>query len=569
MKRFSKVLVVILTFMMVFSIMSIPSSAAPTTLPWKGISNKIAVGETVDPSIYFNVTPQKAKKLRFTSNTPSIIKVVNNKIKGLKVGTGKFTTKDTETGKTVVHTIVVVKELTWKKISNKINIGETVNPVKYFTVNPASRASKLVFTSKDESIVKVVNNKLVGVTAGVTKFVTRDPETGASETHTIIVKTKLTWKKISNKIKVGETVDPVKYFDVEPKSKEKDLVFTMKDPSNGIARVVDNKIVGIAPGSTRFITKDPETGVSQEHTIIVVDEEKAPSITINNANDFSSLHKGDTKQLDVTVTPSSAKVTYEVANGSAYVEVDSNGNVKGKDRGTATINITAENAKGTDTATVEVKVLAPFTEATIKDEFNNGDKIVANLGSYKWTDASEFTKQMQELITKIASKIGLTQTDELCSVIIDGNEYKISLEPTGGLVIKDAEGTVVPTEKFWEDGKTPGGQIQLTCTANAANRIIAYMEKAQSVGDTIVYDGIAMSAVNFIGYDFTFGPMNKVTMVYRGEKPNPSYTYVWFAEKGCLYFEGDVRQTPVMVHRFNNPDSDYEIFEDLNYPVWR
>lgn len=556
MKRFSKVLVLMIAFVMAFSIMSIPSSAAPASLPWKGISNKIAVNQLVDPSIYFNVTATEARRLRFTSNTPSIIRVENNKIRGLKVGTGTFTTRNTRTGETVKHTIKVVKELTWKKISNKINYGDTVDPVKYYTVNPASRASKLVFkmVNPNNGIAKVVNNKIVGINVGSTKFNTKDPETGASSTNTIIVRPKVTWKKISNKIKVGETVDPSKYYDIEPASRASKLVFTMVDSNNGIAKVVNNKIVGVSAGSTKFLVSDPETGALSKNTIIV-EAVKPTGIT---ASDISINNDGKTTaKISAAVEPANAKATlkYEVVSGPITVD-SKTGTVKptGTGRGKATVKISCVEYPSVSTeVTVTVKTLV--TKVT-KWNTNVNDEVAVEFGGLTWDPEvnGDFEAKMQEFFSPIFSKLD----SALGYIVVGSTEYQIKIANGSVVVLKDG------TQIDIQDVINGGGRIDRIIVKVPFRYIEYFLQYANqnTTNGILQFNGNVFSAARFMGYGFEFSnTVNKVTILDKEGGRVDSYTY--FVADGKLCFDGDVRNTPIIKDRFANPNHGAYVFSEL------
>ena len=207
--------------------------------------------------------------------------------------------------------------------------------------------------------------------------------------------------------------------------------------------------------------------------------------------------------------------------------------------------------------TITVTVKEYLTRVTEWKKY--GDTMEVVFGNFQWTpgNTQEFNDKMQSLIGEISKKLGNNATYEM---VRHGVTYTIEIGSTG-MTIKDQNGQIQPTDKFLNNGQASAADVKIILPQKWIDTLLKYMEEGNT-DQVLQFNGVAMSAVNFIGFSFEFGSLNKVKIVYTSTGETTSYEY--FVSNGVLYFKGDVTKTPIMTERLANPNSDKCIFSKLD-----
>lgn len=283
MKRVSKSFIFVFAFVFALAaalvVTSSSSSAATTKIKWNGTPKRIVVGKTVNPKNWLTVSPSSAsKRLVFTTSNKKIVKVQSGKLVGVKAGTAYVRAKDSKTGSSLKMKVVVEKatSIKWNNVAKKIYVGDKVNPTKYLTISPSSVKSRLTYTSKKSSIVKVQNGQLVGVKAGTTYFVVKDPVQNVSKQFKIVVKKKTveptSISAIGFRIHKGNTKKIS--ATVEPSNATVKYSYEVVSGSSYVSVDSNGKVTAKARGTAKVkITATGEkTSVSKTITVKVADE---------------------------------------------------------------------------------------------------------------------------------------------------------------------------------------------------------------------------------------------------------------------------------------------------------
>ncbi len=605
MKRFSKLLAVALAVVMVFSLNFIPASAAePATgikMAINGTSSAaastvtVAVGDRLP--VYYLARPSRLAELTdvvYTSSDTSVVAVSGDYISAKKAGKVTLTaTGKNEEGQEVTGTVTVkvVKKARATSISiipvslttfvkNAYNIGVGQSLVIRTNTNPAGASKMMSYKSSKPSVATVnADGKIDAIKAGTTKItVTTKDGSRLSKTITISV-IDATEKAVERVLNVGDVNKVTNFIKITPYARVDAEKITYESSNPEVLQVEKmipdangnpkgrGKLTAIKAGTAEITVIDAEANFAKSFTFTVVGgEEPGKEITdikVENIDDFAKLYVDGTATIKATAVPEEAETgfTYESADPE-IASVDENGNVTGKKSGTTTIKVTSTaNPEISTTITVTVKEKEILTKVAKWKDFGDDKMMELSFGEFHWTtgNISELADQIQEFIKKTSSKLEMAGADHTYTMTINGAKYEINLLDTGMKVVVD--GKELDIKDALAAGQSPDVKVQINVPENYIETFLAAMEEGKEES-SLIYNGVAMSALNFIGYNFEFfGKESKVDIVY---KPTGEvYHYDYFVSEGILYFRGDVRKDPIMTERLNNPDSDRCIFETL------
>lgn len=586
MKRFSKLLAVALAFCMVFSLNFIPASAASATsikLRIDGYTSNITVVKGDKLAIFKLAQPLGSSTggTICTSSNTNVVQIVPSQtsdaqyIKAVGAGTA-VVTATAKNGSGAKGSITVRVASSASKASSIDVVSLNANTHKGDTVihkdqqlllkvstTPTAASKMMTYTSSNTNVATVSNTgRVTGHNAGTATITVRTKD-GSNKTATVKV-TVVASQGIKDRVMTaGEEAEVSDFIRIIPSSKANFTTYT--SDNENVLKVVDGKLVAVSAGKAKVTVRHEASELEKTYTFTVQPSEvDVESITASNIDD---LHKDSSVKIDAKVLPASAdqSLTYEVAN-SNIASVDSNGNVTGKSRGTTTITISsAKNPSITKTINVTVKEY--LTRVT---RWNTNDETMELVfGNFQWipNNMEDFNEKLQNLVGEIHTKLGSNASSAKYEMVRNGVTYTIEVT-SSGMVIKDADGNQVDIEAFLKNGQASSAEIKIIVPESWIRTLLKYMEQGNT-DQVLEYNGVAMSAANFVGFNFEFGKTNKVTIVYT--PTNQTETYTYFVSNGYLYLksdtDGDVREDAIIKYRLANPGGPTYVFSQLD-PGW-
>lgn len=541
MKRFSKLLAFVLAFAMVFSLNFIPASAANATsikLRIDGYTSNITVAKGDKLAIFKLAQPLGS------STGGTVCKSSNTKV----VQIVKSQTSDAQYIKAVGAGTAVVTA------TAKNGSGAT-GSITVKVADPAKKAASKMMTykSSNPSVASVSDTGRVTGKNGGTATITITTKDGSKKTTSVKITVTASQALKERVMTAGDTASVSDFFKIKPSSRASRITYT--SDNEGVLKVENGNFIAVSAGTAKVTLRDAAAEFEKTYTFTV--NPKEVNVESISANNITDLHSGDTASIEAKVLPAGVdqNVTYKVAD-SSIASVTSKGVVTGKKRGTTNITITSvKDPSVSKTITVTVKEY--LTRVTEWKKY--GDTMEVVFGRFQWTtgDMQDFNDKMQNLIGEISKKLGNNAQYEM---VRNGKKYTIDIN-SSGMTIKDQNGKAVDIEAFLNNGDASTAEVKVILPQKYIDTLLKYMEEGNT-DQVLEFNGVAMSAVNFIGFNFKFGAMNKVTIVYTPTGETTSYEY--FVSKGVLYFKGDVTKTPIMTERLANPASDKCIFSKLD-----
>jgi uncharacterized protein YjdB len=476
-----------------------------TGISVKNSNITLDVGKSAE--IEYTIKPSNATNqgVTITSSDNGIVKVDGNKIIAMESGTAKVTIRTNDGGykatinvkvNNVSH-IIDETDINLSKTNVNLTIGGTTK-VEASVVPSNATYQSVMWSSSNPNIASVNNGLIEGKSAGTT-------EVTVTTVH----------KNISKKIKV--TVSNVEAQSISLNKKTLDLIVGSKDsltvtftPNNtsnktitwtssntGVATVKDGLVVAKGVG-TATITAKSSNGKTATCTVNVkADNVPVQSVSLNinaiNTTVDDEIH------LIATINPSNAtnkKVTWESSNTS--VATVSDGVVKTKGVGTATITVTTVNGKK-DTCKV-----------TVNSSIIDVQSVTLNTNSIK-TKVGEEVSLTATVYPSNATNKTITWTSSDNSIVTVSSSGKIKGIKTGSATItaKSNNGKTATCKVTVESSTTTvsvtgvsldntaitlkvGGTKTLVATvspSNATNKTITWTSSDQSVA-TISNTGV-------------------------------------------------------------------------------
>lgn len=576
MKRFSKLLALVLAFTMVFSLNFIPASAANATsikLRIDGHTSNITVVKGDKLAIFKLAWPLGSSTggtVCKSSNT-KVVQIVKSQtsdaqyIKAVGAGTAVVTaTAQNGSGATGFITVKVADSakkatsISVISLNAQTHKGDTIihkdqQLLLKVSTTPTAASKMMTYKSSNPSVASVSETGRVTGKNGGTATITVTTKDGSKKTASVKITVTASQAIKERVMTAGDTASVSEFFKILPSSRASRITYT--SDNEGVLKVENGNIIAVSAGTAKVTLRDAAAEFEKTYKFTV--EPSDVDVESISANNIGDLHAGSSASIETKVFPADAdqSVTYKAADNS-IASVDSKGNVTGKKRGTTNITITSvKNPSVSKTITVTVKEY--LTRVTEWKKY--GDTMEVVFGKFHWTtgDIQDFSDKLQNLVGEISKKLGANATYEM---VRNGVTYKIEVS-SAGLIIKDQDGNKVDIEAFLNNGQASTAEVKIILPQKYIDTLLKYMEEGNT-DQVLEFNGVAMSAVNFIGFNFKFGSMNKVTIVYTPTGETTSYEY--FVSKGVLYFKGDVTKTPIMTERLANPASDKCIFSKLD-----
>ena len=330
----------------------------------------VTVGNDID--LVPQIIPADAtnQNIKWDTPDPTIARVENGKVTGLKEGTATIIAKTEDGGfeakctVTVSTTEVKVTGIMFADNKKSLLEGEsgTLNPI----VTPTTATNQNIeWHSSEPEIVKVINGVIIGLAAG-TSVITAKTEDGEFEAYCTVTVT-------ANTIKVtGVRIEPSTVTLEEGESKtltaiiepenatNQDIEWNTDHPASvGVSGGII-QATGIIPNEPVKITATTKDGNYVATCEVTVVKKVVPVTGISLKEPEIELIEGESRQLIATIEPEDAtnkNVTWQLKNeaDSECAKVDSEGNVTALKEGKATIVAVSEDGSYEAECIVTVK----------------------------------------------------------------------------------------------------------------------------------------------------------------------------------------------------------------------
>ncbi|ADL53771.1 Ig-like domain-containing protein [Clostridium cellulovorans] len=372
-KKWKKVFVAILTFMIIFQNFGV---SAVTTIPVTGVtldklSGTIPEGENLKLTAIVMPTNATNKKVVWTSSDERIAKVdQTGQVTAVAPGSTRITATTEEGSKRVSSIITVSTKV--KGISLNIAKAQISKGGYIFlkeTVTPTNAANKKVtWTSSNTQVATVdATGKVIGIQPGVAiiKAKTQDGGYEATSTITVIIPTTMIkLDKTAASITKGKSITLVATVGPNDATNKK---VTWKSSNTAIATVdATGKVTAISLGNA-IITVTTENGGRIASCAVAV---VPPIASVVSDRNTAEVDIGKTIALLATVYPTNAmnkNITWSSSNPSVAT-VDALGKVTAVSVGSATITVTTVD--GGLKAQSVIKVINPVTGVNISQSID-------------------------------------------------------------------------------------------------------------------------------------------------------------------------------------------------------
>ena len=224
-------------------------------------SYEVVENEAVD--IPFSYYPEDATNTEFDwiSSNPEILRVYNNRFRGLKEGTAEVIVR-TRDGSLERRIKVVVKkayvqEINLQTLKYEINVDEAVDiPFSYYPENAIN--AEFEWISSNPDILRVYNNRFRGLKEGMAEVIVRTRDGSLEKRITVVIKEDKKYVEQINVeqteyiVKENEAVDiPFTYSPIDAVNAE----FEWYSTNPEILRVYNNRFRGLKKGMAEVVAK--------------------------------------------------------------------------------------------------------------------------------------------------------------------------------------------------------------------------------------------------------------------------------------------------------------------------
>ena len=272
---------------------------------------QININEAID--IPFKITPENATngELDWISSNPDVLRVYNNRFRGLKAGTAEVIIR-TRTGPVVEKRIKVtikdpgtVQDILLDQTEYTINEDEAVDIS--FKVTPEFATNReLDWISSNPDILRVYNNRFRGLKEGTAEVIIRT-RTGPVVEKRIQVKVVKPGKTYVESVTtdqeeytayIGQAID-LSYNYAPANSTNAQFEWYAENPN--IIRVYNNRFRGLAKGTTNIIVKTLDGLYVKKIKVTIKDPGKVKDIVLNTTE--YTVYENEAVDIPFSYTP--------------------------------------------------------------------------------------------------------------------------------------------------------------------------------------------------------------------------------------------------------------------------
>ena len=290
----------------------------------------VNIDEAVD--IPFSYEPYYAKynEIEWSSSNPEILRVWNNRFRGLKEGTAYVIVK-TDDGRIEERIKVMVKDSNKIYVSNIefekeeyiTDIDEAVN-LEFEVIPSNSQNAEFEWSSSNSNIVRVCENRYRGLKAGTAEIIVRTKD-GLFEKRLKVTVKNLNKPYVQNistdneryVINIDEAVD-ISYTFAPTNSKNAEFVWSSSNPE--ILRVWNNRFRGLKEGIANVIVKTFDQKYEKKIEVVVNNPNKTYVENIKLEKEEYTVNVDEAVDIEYTVLPENS-VNKELEWSSSNSEI--------------------------------------------------------------------------------------------------------------------------------------------------------------------------------------------------------------------------------------------------------
>ena len=288
-----------------------PSKNYLTDIQLEKTDYQININQAVD--IPFEVTPKNATnaELDWSSSNPDVLRVYNNRFRGLKAGTAEVIIR-TRTGPVVEKRIKVtikdpgkVQDIVLDKTEYTVNENQAVDISFKVTPEFATNA-ELDWISSNPNILRVYNNRFRGLKEGTAEVIIRT-RTGPMVEKRIQVKVvkpgktyveSVTTDQAEYTAYIGQAID-LSYNYAPANSNNAQFEWYAENPN--IIRVYNNRFRGLAKGTTNIVVKTLDGLYVKKIKVTIKDPGKVKDIVLNTTQ--YTVYENEAVDIPFSYTP--------------------------------------------------------------------------------------------------------------------------------------------------------------------------------------------------------------------------------------------------------------------------
>ena len=288
-----------------------PSKIYLTDIQLEKTDYQININQAVD--IPFTITPENATNaaLDWISSNPDVLRVYNNRFRGLKAGTAEVIIR-TRTGPVVEKRIKVtikdpgkVQDIVLDKTEYTVNENQAVDISFKVTPEFATNA-ELDWISSNPNILRVYNNRFRGLKEGTAEVIIRT-RTGPMVEKRIQVKVvkpgktyveSVTTDQAEYTAYIGQAID-LSYNYAPANSNNAQFEWYAENPN--IIRVYNNRFRGLAKGTTNIVVKTLDGLYVKKIKVTIKDPGKVKDIVLNTTQ--YTVYKNEAVDIPFSYTP--------------------------------------------------------------------------------------------------------------------------------------------------------------------------------------------------------------------------------------------------------------------------
>ncbi len=272
---------------------------------------QININEAID--IPFKITPENATngELDWISSNPDILRVYDNRFRGLKAGTAEVIIR-TRTGPVVEKRIKVtikdpgkVQDIILDKAEYTINENQAVD-ISYKVTPEFATNGELDWISSNPDILRVYNNRFRGLKEGTAEVIIRT-RTGPVVEKRIQVKVVKPGKTYVESVTtdqeeytayIGQAID-LSYNYAPANSTNAQFEWYAENPN--IIRVYNNRFRGLAKGTTNIVVKTLDGLYVKKIKVTIKDPGKVKDIVLNTIE--YTVYENEAVDIPFSYTP--------------------------------------------------------------------------------------------------------------------------------------------------------------------------------------------------------------------------------------------------------------------------
>lgn len=399
-----------------------------------------------------------------------------------------------------------VESIETGEYSSSIEVGETQQLVPVISPEKAANAA-VSYVSDNEAVLAVASDGTIqGVSLGTAQVTATAGGKSCTYTITVVPNASMIVAEMdlslsANRIAVGDTASVS--IQVLPTTSASYAEIALSSSNEKVATVNNfGKVTGIAPGTATITAACGSVSASAKITVVSASSSTPTSEHLTLNTTYVVLKPGETRALQVSVSPSNASKNFTFKSGDTSVATVSAGGVISA-VGTGATAVVVSNGTATASVTVIVNRTAASSSITTDSEQNNSaaqdsdDPVVRAIQKsakdeivFEQSEVPIVTSEMLDALRVSGKTLCLTSQD--CNLRVRGKDVRNTTNAFHTAV------SFTPVDKGVEltldDGTALPGSIEIELTGGAAsykklylyNEVTGKWQYLNSYADSVV-----------------------------------------------------------------------------------